>query len=1174
LLSGFTCVSFQGKNNQPNIPEIDSDLTEYRIVNENQISPELENLQGNTRAGNEDYMNLVWEMGHGTEIGEENSITSADVDNDGIREVIFGNYEGYIHILQLLNGQYIDEWKSPYLGYRTFGLTTGDVDADGVIEIVVGTDFGGLFIIGFQPQNGSYMQEWSDFLIPMDVYALATGDINNDGSLEIIVGTDNFAEVPLPNVYVFGYDGTTYNLEWMYWAEDSYYNNVRSVAIGDVDSDGTIEFIVGISEYKYATKTPRGSFYVFGYNNGVYTLEWKRDDNSVDVIDIDCGDVDSDGIDEIVVGSGSVNIYGYESGLYHIENVIPEPFANVEVGNVNEDDILEVVVSSGSYLSIWQEDTEIWGSDESISQIINGIEIDDTDGNLIKEIIISVGDFFEIPMVLIFEFDGSDYKVEWESQYISYVYSFCIDDVDNDLKNELILGMDDGYIYFYGYEDGEYIFEDSIELSGFDYTESLFSMDFDNDGSIEIAAIIYDEIYFIEYVNGNYEIIDLVEFTEGFVNAADIGDVDNDGLPELIIGISGGNVYVIGYNGMSFTIEWQNQVYNQYVTALGIGDTNNNDELEIVLGGYDLDVIFTEYKIIILGYDGNGYVEKWSYQTDGRIDAVDVGDSDNDGINEIALMNGSIDLYLYGWDGVTYIPEWSTSDFIGIQDDCLDISKIEYNGENNLIIGEEELYVIHYDTTYEYLWQTDMISSDIYCLLVGNSDSGGSSEIVVSIGPYIFIFGKEIWPTASLYTSKKNVLIGEEITFDGSKSIGMGTLEYLFEFGDGIDSGWSASSSVTHSYTSKGTYIATLTIKDENGNLSTNPTDITIIVSEPNIPPTAVIDNIFPRSAKEGEEISFSGHGIDEDGTITSYLWESSIDGHLSSSETFTSLLSIGTHSIYFRVMDDKDSWSEDVTETVEIEPEVQNQIPTAYIDSVSPNPAIEGDVITFEGHGVDTDGTIAGYSWESDINGILNHENLFTIEELAVGTHTISFKVKDNNGSWSEEVSETLNINPKPDNQPPTVEIDAHDSDGTIVTYSWESNIDGLLSTDISFSTSSLSIGEHTITFKAKDDNGDWSESVKITLVVEKKEEDGGGGLFGGNEDEDNRLLAVIIGTLALIMAIVVATVFSLKRKKSDQDAAQMGCPSCGFLYTVTTPQRPVTVQCPSCGSIATINE
>ena len=71
---------------------------------------------------------------------------------------------------------------------------------------------------------------------------------------------------------------------------------------------------------------------------------------------------------------------------------------------------------------------------------------------------------------------------------------------------------------------------------------------------------------------------------------------------------------------------------------------------------------------------------------------------------------------------------------------------------------------------------------------------------------------------------------------------------------------------------------------------------------------------------------------------------------------------------------------------------------------------------MSFSGHGTDTDGTITGYNWRSSIDSQLNTESSFSTSSLSVGTHTIYFKVKDDDGAWSTEDTETLVINPPED--------------------------------------------------------------------------------------------------------------------------------------------------------------
>jgi hypothetical protein len=62
------------------------------------------------------------------------------------------------------------------------------------------------------------------------------------------------------------------------------------------------------------------------------------------------------------------------------------------------------------------------------------------------------------------------------------------------------------------------------------------------------------------------------------------------------------------------------------------------------------------------------------------------------------------------------------------------------------------------------------------------------------------------------------------------------------------------------------------------------------------------------------------------------------------------------------------------------------------------------------------------------------------------------------------------------------------NDEDGqSIVAYEWRSDRDGLLGTEQSFtrSSASLSLGQHVISFRAQDNEGNWSEWVQVTIQV-----------------------------------------------------------------------------------------
>jgi hypothetical protein len=180
-----------------------------------------------------------------------------------------------------------------------------------------------------------------------------------------------------------------------------------------------------------------------------------------------------------------------------------------------------------------------------------------------------------------------------------------------------------------------------------------------------------------------------------------------------------------------------------------------------------------------------------------------------------------------------------------------------------------------------------------------------------------------------------------------------------------------------------------------------------------NCVPVAFIDIISPNPVTQGLPLTFIGHGSDLDGRITGYKWRSDIDGNLSTNSQFIiSTLTIGNHTIFFSVKDNNNSWSNDVIQILRVEPKMENQPPTAIIDTLLPNQTEIGQLVSFSGHGIDYDGIIIDYNWTSNIDGQISTNPSFITTNLSAGNHTISFSVKDNNNTWSSKVYMMLIIN------------------------------------------------------------------------------------------------------------------------------------------------------------------
>ena len=280
-------------------------------------------------------------------------------------------------------------------------------------------------------------------------------------------------------------------------------------------------------------------------------------------------------------------------------------------------------------------------------------------------------------------------------------------------------------------------------------------------------------------------------------------------------------------------------------------------------------------------------------------------------------------------------------------------------------------------------------------------------------------------PVLSAYPTQAE--INEDIGFDGMDSYDPDAdriTDYYFEFGDGASTGWISSSSTLHSYETAGTFTASLRVRDYQGIESTSTDTVTIQVSaEPiNKPPTAVL-TANPTTVDSNKDVTFSGGGSsDSDGSVAEYQFnfgDGVITEWVSTSTVIHSYASEGVVTATLWVRDDEGLQSENFG-SARISVVHTNDAPTATISDISPNPAMFGQDITFTGTATDTDGTIETYTWESNLDGPIGSAATFTISVITVGTHTITFKVRDDSGDWSEEASTSLVVKA---NSPFTIE-------------------------------------------------------------------------------------------------------------------------------------------------------
>ena len=304
--------------------------------------------------------------------------------------------------------------------------------------------------------------------------------------------------------------------------------------------------------------------------------------------------------------------------------------------------------------------------------------------------------------------------------------------------------------------------------------------------------------------------------------------------------------------------------------------------------------------------------------------------------------------------------------------------------------------------------------------------------------------------------------------------------------------------------------------------------------------PQAFITLISPSTSIQGQMVYFEGQVID-DGGIIQWIWTSSLDGTIGDSEDFsTSTLSVGSHIIKFRAKDDQDQWSEYATSSLTVNPinDPENQKPTAQIITINPSKTNFSNPVYFHGIGSD-DVQVTAFQWRSSIDGILSNQQTFTSSDLSVGTHIIYFKVRDNEGEWSNEDKKSLIIveSSEPSNSAPvpisggpysgvvniSVIFDAsgsYDPDGDIFFYSWDFG-DGSIWEGVNKTHLYSQIGNYTVTLTLIDSNNKTASITTYANISKNPNEN-------GNEDSSTNEIPGFT-----VFIIIISVIIFLNRKK-----------------------------------------
>ena len=307
------------------------------------------------------YLSEKWHAGLGTGIGALNSIKSADIDIDGEDELIFGNSQGYEHILDWdsSNGGWGEVFHTVDMGGPVKGMEIAQIDDDEQLEIAIGynwnADSGKVKIIDgislLAETNWSSGVSWSHTQWTEGLpYGLAMGDLDGDEKAELAMSGDRgflwVVDTDKPEIYV-GRDITYDEAEWYVdvgaQTGGSTLENTWGLTFGQFDEDEATEVAVG---------SKQGWIAVF--DGETEELQWKYDMDGSSGADSLCyslisADLDGDDIDELVVPQqNKLTIFMDGDRDVRIEDTSVKSGYGLANQNLFGNDNEELVVADGS----------------------------------------------------------------------------------------------------------------------------------------------------------------------------------------------------------------------------------------------------------------------------------------------------------------------------------------------------------------------------------------------------------------------------------------------------------------------------------------------------------------------------------------------------------------------------------------------------------------------------------------------------------------------------------------------------------------------------------------------------------------------------------------------------------------------------------------------------------
>jgi hypothetical protein len=249
---------------------------------------------------------------------DNDALEVADVDNDGVPEVILGDGQwGSVHVYDL-NTQAL-KWEVSNPDHGVTNIAVGDVDNDGVAELLWGAGWSdtGADHLYVASTTSPHSIKWQSIDLEGPFLGPAIGDLDGDGQPELVI-CSLYSNAGYDSGRILVFDLATLTLRAISdpVVDDFAWTGVHDLKLRDVDGNGRMSIMIG-ADYLYD-----GAIEIYRFDpNNTFTRVWTNATRPMGnpFNFVDAADLDNDGTIKIIAGntvadtgSDGVYIYAYD----------------------------------------------------------------------------------------------------------------------------------------------------------------------------------------------------------------------------------------------------------------------------------------------------------------------------------------------------------------------------------------------------------------------------------------------------------------------------------------------------------------------------------------------------------------------------------------------------------------------------------------------------------------------------------------------------------------------------------------------------------------------------------------------------------------------------------------------------------------------------------------------